>query len=59
MKTVPAGLLVPHRKAPANAGQGKLADQREIANEALRKGCPSAWRFSSRIAALALGWLPL
>src|SRR6476660_7740305 len=24
-----------------------------IANKALRKGCPSAWRFSSRIAALA------
>jgi hypothetical protein len=28
-------------------------DQREIANKALRKGCPRAWRFSSRIAALA------
>ena len=30
-------------------------DQREIANKALRKGSPSAWRFSSRIAALAGG----
>jgi hypothetical protein len=28
-------------------------DQREIRNKALRKGGPSAWWFSSRIAALA------
>ena len=33
--------------------EGDWASVGEIPNEALRKGCPSAWRFSSRIAALA------
>ena len=37
------------RRARGRSPPGK----REIANKALRKGSPSAWRFSSRIAALA------